>query len=231
MINCVIIDDEPLALDLLESFVAKTPSLNLIARCENALEALEIINREPVDLVFLDIEMPDITGIQLVKSLDKKPLIIFTTAYDKYAVEGFELDVVDYLLKPIPFERFVKAVNKASTLHLAKNPQAKPDETPDHIYVKADYQMVKVTIKDILYIEGLKDYIKIYLPQKTILTLLTLKGVEQMLPSKEFSRIHRSYIVPLKKIDAIRKNSLRIGEQEIPIGEKYKEEFMERLNL
>jgi two-component system LytT family response regulator len=232
MLKCLAIDDEPLALDLIASFIEKTPFLELVGRCENALEGIELLNDQQVDLIFLDIEMPDINGIQFLNSLQQKPMVIFTTAYEQYALEGFDLDVVDYLLKPIPFDRFVKASNKAKELHELRNKPAVSESQKEFLFVKADYQITKITIADIVYIEGLKDYIKIVLPDnKKILTLQSLKAIEEELKGLNFMRIHRSFIVPLHKIDSIRKNSIKIGEDALPIGEKYKEEFTQRLNI
>jgi two-component system, LytTR family, response regulator len=238
MIKCIIIDDEPLALDLLEDFIKKVPFLNLIKKFRSAFDAIDLIQKNEVDLMFLDIQMPDITGIQFMKSIKNKPMVIFTTAYEKYALEGYDLDVVDYLLKPIPFDRFLKAVNKAyEYFNLRKVQEQTPNtetlpsqnekagSTPDFIFVRADYQTVKISFNDIKYIEGLKDYIKIYLfsKDKPILTLLSLKAIEEKLPSSEFIRVHRSYIVAVNKIDSIRKNRLWISNKEIPIGDIYQD--------
>ena len=177
----------------------------------------------PIDLIFLDIQMPDINGIAFSKDLDKKTsAIVFTTAYSEYAVEGFNVDAVDYLLKPIEYDRFLKAVYKAKEyIDYLSNQELQEG----YIFVKSDYQMVKINVKDILYIEGLDDYIKIYLPQKSILTLMTLKTIIQKLSPKEFLRVHRSYIVPISKIDNISKSKIKIGEKEIPIGVSYSEAF------
>ncbi len=230
MLRCLVIDDEPLALDLMGSFVKKTPFLQLVAQCESAVAAIELIRNESIDLIFLDIEMPDINGIQFLKSLQQQPMVIFTTAYEQYAIEGFDLNVMDYLLKPIPYERFVKAANKALELHQLKTqPAAPPSKT--FIAVKSDYQIVRIKIDDILYIEGLKDYIKIITAEKNTLTLQSLKAIEEELTNHGFIRIHRSYVVPMDKIDAIRKNSIKIGKEELPVGESYKEHFMQKMGL
>lgn len=236
--RCIIIDDEPLALDLLEDDISKIPFLTLTQKFQSPFEALDTLKSGEVDLLFLDIQMPDITGLEFLKSLEKKPLVIFTTAYDQYALEGYNLDVIDYLLKPIPFERLLKAAGKAQDLFKAQNlGYTTPEEGastvgafPDYIFVKSGYDILKVTIADIQFIEGLKDYVKIYLPTQPILTLLNLKTIVEKLPPKKFVRVHRSYIVALDKINAIRKNKIIIGNKEIPIGEHYKEDFFDMIN-
>jgi len=235
MIRCLIIDDEALALDLLEDNIRKVAFLELAGRCKSGFEAMELLQKEKADLVFLDIQMPDISGIQFLKSLRQKPLVIFTTAYEKYALEGFELDVIDYLLKPFSFERFLKAVNKAQDyLGFAKKtviPEKDTlSKTPDYLFVKADYKLIKIDLKDILYIEGLKDYIKIYNGEKPVITLLSMKAIEEKLPSADFFRIHRSYIVNLRKIRFVQRHIVTIGEKEIPIGENYRESFFRIIN-
>ncbi len=233
MINCIAIDDEPLALDLIESFIKKVPFLNLLKKCRSAFEAIDLIQKNEVHLLFLDIQMPDITGIQFMKTLKNKPMVIFTTAYEQYALEGYELDVIDYLLKPIPFERFLKAANKAYEYHLLRSkPAEQPktvthqqDNSNDYLFVRADYQTIKINFADIRFIEGLKDYIKIFLTtrDKPILTLLSLKAIEEKLPSNEFMRVHRSFIVAINRINSIRKNKIFINDKEIPIGDLYQE--------
>ena len=237
MMNCIAIDDEPLALDLLEEYIKKIPYLKLLGKFNNAFAAIEFLQKEKVDLLFLDIQMPDINGIQLLKSLKQPPIVVFTTAYDKYAIDGFNLDVLDYLIKPIPFERFFKAVNKAQEYHSQKNNLSlqmdsfvnKEKLEQQFLFVKADYEMVKINFKDILYIEGLKDYIKIYTGEKPILTLQSLKAMEERLPKKNFFRVHRSYIISFDKIKSVQKSNIKIGEKEIPIGDLYKEDFFNML--
>lgn len=232
--NCIAIDDEALALELIEDNIKKVPFLHLVKTCQSAFEAIEIMNQQPVDLLFLDIQMPDINGIKFLKSVSQKPMVIFTTAYDKYAIEGYELDVIDYLLKPIPFDRFLKAVNKAYDLFYLKNysPQINPNKqfngkSPDFIFVKADYSMVKINFDDILYIEGLKDYIKIYAGGKPVLTLTSLKSIEEKLPSDKFIRVHRSFIISLSKIKSVQKSIVKIGEKEIPLGDSFRDQFLQ----
>lgn len=226
MINCIALDDEPLALDLLEDNINKIPFLNLIKKCNNSVEALDIINNDKIDLIFLDIEMPDVSGINFLKSLRNKPMIIFITAYEKYAIEGFELDVLDYLLKPVSFERFYKAASKALEYYgYINNLDINHYTTPKYIFVKADYKIIKINISDILYIEGLKDYVKIYAGCKPILTLSSLKALENKLPLKDFVRVHKSYIIAIQKIESIGKSRIKIFDKEIPISENYREHF------
>jgi DNA-binding LytR/AlgR family response regulator len=229
MIKCLAIDDEPLALDVIEKHISKIPDLELVQKCTSPLQALEIINKEEIDLIFLDIEMSEITGIQMLKSMNKKPMVILTTAYESYALEGYELDVLDYLLKPISFERFLKAVNKAQETFLLRK-GGQPKENPSYengfIFVKSEYQMIKINLRDILYIEGLKDYVKIYCGPKPILSLQNLKGIESKLPSAHFFRVHKSFIVSIPKIDSVHKGRIKVGEIEIPIGENYRDAFL-----
>jgi len=228
--RCIAIDDEPLALDLVEDFAGKVPFLDLVHKFKSPFDAIDIIQKEKIDLLFLDIQMPDINGVQFISSIDTKPMVIFTTAYEDYAVEGFNLNAIDYLVKPFSFERFFKAVNKAYEYHkLKSNPQKVIEEQKvnenKYIFVKADYSTVKINLDDILYIEGLKDYIKIYAGQKPVLTLLSLKKIEEKLPSNRFVRVHRSYIVSIDKIESIQRNRIIIGEKRIPVGDYYKENF------
>ena len=237
--NCIIVDDEPLAIDLIEQFVGKVSFLTLVGKCNNAFEALELINKSTVDLVFLDIQMPNLTGVEFVKTLSHPPMIIFTTAFSNYALDGFELSAVDYLLKPIPFDRFMKAVNKAYELfQLRKNTgkaesvfSSEPQPSEDkYIMVKSDYSVVKIALSEILYIEGLKDYLKIFTTRpRPILTLNSLKRFEDKLPSPNFIRVHRSYIVAIDKIDSIQKHRIHIGKEIIPIGDLYKENFYSKI--
>ena len=236
MIRCIVLDDEALALDLIEDNIRKVPFLELVKKCTGAFDAMEILKLEQVDLIFLDIQMPDLSGIQFLKSLKTKPLVIFTTAYEKYAIEGFELDVIDYLLKPFSFERFLKAVNKASEFLELKNKsisngtQDEIRSSHDFIFVKADYKLVKIDFTDILFIEGLKDYIKIFTGEKPIITLMSMKLIEERLPAGEFVRVHRSFIVALKKIRFIQRNFIQIGEREIPISDNYRDQLFSIIN-
>jgi DNA-binding LytR/AlgR family response regulator len=232
--KCLIIDDEPLALELLEDFVSKIPTLKLVGSCSDAVTAISILQNNTIDLIFLDIEMPDFTGIEFIKSLDIKPLFIFTTAYSHYAVEGFNLNAVDYLIKPIPFHRFLKAVNRAEEIYLLKeknNPSPiKNTDTPTFIFVKSDYENIKLNFDDIKYFEGLKDYIKIFTTShKPLLTLSNFKNIEEKLPEDLFIRVHRSYIVSLKYINSVQRNRILIDDVRIPIGQNYKDYFIKKI--
>ena len=238
MINVIIVDDEPLALDVLETYIEKIPELNLIQRCNNALEANEALNNHKIDLMFLDIQMPQLTGTEFLKTLAKPPLVIFTTAYDNYAVEGFELNAIDYLLKPISLERFMKAVNKAAEqLDLQKGGhpgEGNPEENADFIFVKADKKLVKIKYSDIVYIEGLKDYVIIRLENSRVITLQTMKSLESKLPADIFKRIHRSYIVNIDRINAVMGNMVEVTEKNqakhLPVGKNYREDLLAIVN-
>ena len=237
--KCVIIDDEPLAVELLQDFVKKVDTLELINTFNNAIDAVSFINQNNVDLVFLDIEMPHFSGIDFLNTIEKKPLVIFTTAYSDYAVEGFNLGAVDYLVKPIPFHRFLKAVVRAQQAlqpSVASQTVADNNNTPeieqDFMFVRAEYENVKLNFADILFIEGLKDYVKIYTTDnKFTLTLISLIKLENLLSSKGFARIHRSYIINIKHVKSIQKNKVLISDKRIPISESYKNTFFEKINL
>ncbi len=225
MLRCIAVDDEPLALELLEDNISKVPYLQLVAKCSNAMEAMKVLQQQPVDLIFLDIQMPGLTGLQFIQSMTEKPMIILITAYEKYALEGFNLDVTDYLVKPVSLDRFVKACNKAKELYELKNRTNKDaPPNPDYFFVNVDYSLLKVNFNDIRYIEGLKDYIKIHLKStpRAIITRMAMKAIEEELPSAKFLRIHKSYIVSLEHITAIRKNSVFIDEMELPVGENFR---------
>ncbi|MFM2326088.1 MAG: hypothetical protein RIR31_290, partial [Bacteroidota bacterium] len=215
MLRCIAIDDEPLALELLEDNISKVPYLELAATCSNAMEAIKVLQEKTVDLIFLDIQMPGLTGLQFIQSLSSRPMIILITAYEKYALEGFNLDVVDYLVKPVSIERFVKACNKAWELY---NLKIKPgevitDKPAEYIFVNVEYSLLKVVIDDIMWIEGLKDYIKIQLKSssKPVITRMTMKSVEELLPAARFIRIHKSYIAAINFITTVRKSAVMIG--------------------
>ena len=229
--NCIIVDDEPLAQNLIDDFVKKIPFLTLKVKCKSAFEATEALQNNKIDLIFLDIHMPDLSGIEFIKSTEKLPLIIFTTAYSRYAVEGFEHNAVDYLLKPISFERFVKAVNRAYEMYKLKNKAISTDDSKEYIFVKADYKSVKINFDDILYIEGLKDYIKIITKEKTVLTLMRMKDIEEKLPSDKFIRVHRSYIISLKNIESVKKSNVQIGSKDIPVSDFYRDNFLKIIDL
>jgi len=226
MLRCMAIDDEPLALELLEDNISKVPYLHLIASCSNPLEAMKILQEQSVDLIFLDIQMPGLTGLQFIRSLPQKPMFILITAYEKYALQGFDLEVVDYLVKPVPLERFIKASNKAKELHdLKTKPTSDTNAPSDYLFVNVDYSLLKVVIADIVWIEGLKDYIKIHLKNsnRPIVTRMGMKAIEDELSPLKFLRIHKSYIVSVAHITAVRKNSVFIGDMELPVGENYRD--------
>ena len=235
MIKAIIVDDEPLALDVLETYIEQLPDLELVKRCNNAFEANEALNNHEVDLMFLDIQMPQLTGIELLKSISNPPLVVFTTAYADYAVEGFELDALDYLLKPISLERFMKAVNKASAVLNAKAVgDGEYEKSDQYFFVKADKKLVKVNFDDIIYIEGLKDYVIIRMENGRVITLQTMKSLAQKLPNEIFKRIHRSYIVNVQKIKAIVGNMVEVTEKaqakHLPIGKNYRDELLQMIN-
>jgi two-component system, LytTR family, response regulator LytT len=248
ILNCIAVDDEPLALGLVSSFIEQTPFLNLAGRFSSAVEALRAIHSQKVDVVFLDIQMPDLNGIELARVLDNsksnKPRIIFTTAYNQFALEGYKVDALDYLLKPFNYEEFLHAANKAlaygelleksNTPAAAIAPAANPEERieDEYLFLKVEYQLVRIALNDILYIEGLKDYVKVWLKsaEKPILSLTSLKSLEEKLPSKKFMRVHRSFIVSLDKINSITRNALQIGKVNITVGDQYKEAFSQFLS-
>lgn len=227
MMNCIAIDDEPLALELLVDNISKVPFLKLVAACENPIQAMAVLEKESVDLVFLDIQMPGLTGLQFIQSLTHKPLFILITAYEKYALEGYALDVVDYLVKPVSLDRFIKACNKARELHELKalRQNATGEQTPGYFFVNVDYSLVKISFQDILWIESLKDYARINLKSssKPIITRMSMKQLEENLPADKFLRVHKSFIIARDQVTAVRKNSLFIGTMEIPVGENYRE--------
>lgn len=236
--NCIAIDDEPLALDLLKDYTDKIPFLKLERTFSNPIEGLSYLQENKVDMVFLDVELPYVNGIEFVKCLQSRPQVIFTTAFEKYALAGYDLEITDYLMKPIMFERFLKATNKAYNLDKLNKketqrtefPTPEKENQPDFILVKTGYSTLKVNLNDILYIEGLKDYIKIHLAGKTILTLNSLKKFQEILPESRFVRVHRSFIVPLEKIDSIQRNRIVIGKNFIPVGENYKNSFKDKIS-
>lgn len=232
-IKCLIVDDEPMARDIIRRYIEKVPALQLAGECGNAIDAMIFLHNESVDLIFLDIRMPHLTGTDFVKSLRNIPKVIFTTAYKEYALEGFELDVIDYLLKPIRFDRFLRAVSKAF-------PQKKEELTGNtsavvmhdnknssgFIYLKSDRKMIKVMLDDILYIESARDYLKVFTQSNSIVTRQTISSIEAMLSDNEFIRIHRSYIVSIKKIDSFTHETVEIGKKELPIGKFYLNSFL-----
>jgi len=236
MIRCLVVDDEPLALHILEDYISKIPFLELVKATTNPIEALTMVQEGNIDLVFLDVQMPELTGIQFLKISNGKTKVILTTAYSQYALEGYELDVVDYLLKPIAFDRFFKAAQKAQGViqPAVKQPIAEPvqqiqqqqqDFSNDFIFVKSEYKIQKVYLNQILFIEGLKDYISIFTPAERIITLQNMKKMEDTLPEKHFVRVHKSYIVALNKIDSIERSRIFIGDKIIPVGDTYRDNF------
>lgn len=242
ILNCIAVDDEPLALGLVASFIEQTPFLNMIGKFASAVEALKAIHAQKIDVVFLDIQMPDLNGIELARVLDNtktnKPRIIFTTAYNQFALEGYRVDALDYLLKPFNYEEFLQAANKALTYgELMEKVNAVPPAPvnaaieerieDEYLFLKVEYQLVRLALNDILYIEGLKDYVKVWLKssEKPVLSLMSLKSLDEKLPSKRFMRVHRSFIVSLNKINSITRNALQIGKINITVGDQYKEAF------
>jgi two-component system, LytTR family, response regulator LytT len=238
-ISCIAVDDEPLALGLVCKFIEQTPFLNLVGRYSGAVDALKALHQQKIDLIFLDIQMPDLNGIELARVLGKGadiPRVIFTTAYNQFALEGYKVDAIDYLLKPFNYEEFLRAAQKALNYHELLNRYNAPapaaaviEEHADdnYLFLKVEYQLVRIALDDILYIEGLKDYVKVHLKgvDKAVLSLTSLKALEEKLPSKRFMRVHRSFIVSLDKVTSMTKNSVQIGKMLIAVGDQYKEAF------
>lgn len=246
-LRCIAIDDEPFALEILADDIAKVPFLELVGTFSSPLEAAPLLRQESVDLLFLDIQMPTLTGTQFLRTLSQPPMVILTTAYEQYALEGYELAVVDYLLKPIPFERFIQAVNKALQLYqlrrqapareapletnsILPSDEAEPAIGPDFFFIFSEYREIKIFFHEVTYIEGLKDYVKIFTTQQArpYLSRLSLKAIESKLPPRLFCRVHRSFIVSLTKITSFQRTRLFIGQQEIPVGSNYVAGFLER---
>lgn len=233
MISTIAIDDEPLALQLVTGYIEKTPGLKLSGKFDNPLDAVEFLAREKVDLVFVDIQMPDLSGIEFTRSMVRGPRVIFTTAYEKYALEGFRLDVVDYLLKPFSYEEFFRAVQKVQNLiKLEGTALNQVEANAEFLFLKSDYKIKRINFNDILYIEGLKDYVKVYTVNdpKPILSLTSLKTLETKLPESKFMRVHRSFIVNLDKISTIERSRIVFGKAYIPVSDQYKDKFQEYLN-
>lgn len=233
MIRCLVIDDEPLAIDILKDYIFKIPLLSLVKTFENPLEALNLVAEGNIDLVFLDVQMPQLSGIQFLKIANNKCKIILTTAYTQYALDGFNLDVIDYLLKPIAFERFYKSVQKFIDTQptLATNKQNTSPEVTDFIFVKTEHKIQKIYTHHITHIEGLKDYISIYTATERIITLQNMKKMEEILAPSQFIRVHKSYIVAIQKIDSIERSRITIGDKIIPIGDTYRDMFYERIKF
>jgi two-component system LytT family response regulator len=231
--NCIAIDDEPLALNIITDFCSKVSFLNLVATTTSAVEAVKLLNKHDIGLIFLDIQMPNLSGLDFIKTLQNPPMVIFTTAYSEHALMGFELNAVDYLVKPIPFDRFFKAVSKAYELNnlrkkytsTATSYTESSAASPEYILIKVEYSTVRVDLANILYVEGLKDYVKIVTSGKNYLTKSTMKNMEEKLPEDFFVRVHKSYIVSLNKINKIENNRIIIGDKYIPVGEQFKDNF------
>ncbi|HEY0177812.1 MAG TPA: LytTR family DNA-binding domain-containing protein [Pedobacter sp.] len=243
-LKCIAVDDEPLALDIIEDYVSKVPFLELVKRTENAIEALQLVQAGGIDLVFLDIQMPDLTGIQFLKIANNKASYILTTAYSQYALESYDLNVSDYLLKPIAFDRFYKAVEKVHNQHknnaepaviaLPVIPAPAPiaaavQQVQDFIFVKTEHKIQKIELSDILYIEGLKDYISIFTKAERVITLQNMKKMEETIPQSQFIRVHKSYIIALDKIESIERSRITICGKIIPIGDTYRDEFFKKI--
>lgn len=223
MLKAIAVDDEPPALKVIESFCSNVAFIELVKTFNKPTEALAYLKRFPVDLIFLDVQMPSITGIEFYKAVEQNTMVIFTTAFSEYAVEGFNLSAIDYLLKPYTFERFLQAADKAQEFfnyqHLKENNQP-------YLFIRADYSLIKINLADILYIEGLDDYLKIHLPgKKPVVARMTMKAIMEKLPPNDFIRVHRSFIIPFSRIESVRNKMIQLGGQEIPIGTSYEEEF------
>jgi len=224
--NCIIIEDEPLALEKTKAFVEKIPSLHLAATFDNALTGLSFLNANQVDLLFLDINMDELTGLELLESANINSQVIITTAYQEYALKGYELNVTDYLLKPFTFQRFLQAVNKAQE----NIQQVGIEKDPEYIFIKTENRLEKIMLVDILFIEGMRDYRRIHTISKKIMTLQNFKELERIIPSHIACRVHKSYMVAIKRIESIERNRIKIGEQLIPISDTYKEGFYQKIN-
>lgn len=232
-INCIAIDDEPLALDIIRDYCSKVAFLNLLRTFDNAIESIEYIRSNKIDLIFLDIQMEELSGIQLLNALKHRPFVIFTTAYERYAIQGFELDVVDYMLKPISFERFIKGVNKVcERLQMdpegakPENARAKPAE-PSFFFVKTETRMERIENQDVLYVEGMGDYWRIVTKTRRIMTLMNARKLEEVLHEPQFCRVHKSFFIALDKIESIERNRIKIGDQYIPVSETYHKTFFD----
>ena len=229
-LNCLVVDDEPLALELMAGYVRQTPFLTLAGGCSSAVEALEMLKTASVDLLFLDIQMPQLNGLELSKMIDPKTRVIFTTAFEQYALEGFRVDALDYLLKPISYAEFLKAAAKAQRWFKLQSAAVSGGGAPQQIFVKSDYKMVQIALSEILYVEGVKDYIQIHTADgRRIMTLMSMKAIEESLPADRFVRVHRSFIVNMDHIQTIERNRIVFGKVYIPISDSYKDRFSELL--
>ncbi|PSL49406.1 LytTR family two component transcriptional regulator [Chitinophaga niastensis] len=231
-IKCLVVDDEPFAREIMETYIARLPYLELVAFCENAFDATDILQQHTVDLLFSDIQMPRINGVEMIRSLPNPPLVVFATAFPEYAIEGFELDVVDYLVKPFPFDRFLKAVTKAKNILHQKKEESAKQQAAAHLFVKDNFKLTKVLFDDIYYVEGMKDYVKLVTKQKNIVTYMRMKNLEAILPSDRFIRIHKSYIVQANAIKAIMGNSAElVNNESIIIAKQYKQQLNKILGI
>jgi DNA-binding LytR/AlgR family response regulator len=233
-IRCIVVDDEELARKLLENFIGRLPHLELRGSCKDPLEAMQLLQEEPVNLMFLDIQMPGLTGVEFLRTLKTKPVVIFTTAYPEYALEGYALDVIDYLLKPFSFERFVQAVNKSAEMLQLRTGSLQPSSddvtTPkDYILVKSEHKIHRIKFDDILFIESMREYVAYHTPDGRILSLNSLKNLEEELPASQFIRIHKSYIIAIDKIKALEGNLVVLEKGKLPIGANYKEGVLNRV--
>ncbi len=235
-IRCLVVDDEELARTLLENYIGRMPTLSHVASCANPMDAMVVLQDQQIDLMFLDIQMPELTGVEFLRTLPDKPVVIFTTAYAEYALEGYALDVTDYLLKPFGFERFVQAVNKAAAVLRGKSDNAAtaPGETAkpgkDFIMVKADHKLHRIKLDDILFIQGMREYVAFHTPNGRILSLNSLKSLEEVLPAAQFIRIHKSYIAAIDRIETLEGNLVHIGKEKLPVGALYRERVHECLS-
>lgn len=235
-IRCLVVDDEELARALLQNYIGRMPNLELVAACANPLEAMSVLQQQGADLLFLDIQMPELTGIEFLRTLTQKPLVIFTTAYAEYALDGYALDVMDYLLKPFSFERFVQAVNKAAAQLQNRPPASTPAleadaaaPAKDYILVKADHKVYRLKLDDILYIQSMREYVAFYTSTGRLMSLNALRTLEEELPPDRFIRIHKSYIVAIDKIDTLEGNMVHVGKEQLPIGANYREMVLKRV--
>lgn len=235
-IRCLVVDDEELARALLQNYIGRMPNLELVAACANPLEAMSVLQQQGTDLLFLDIQMPELTGIEFLRTLTQKPLVIFTTAYAEYALDGYALDVTDYLLKPFSFERFVQAVNKAAAQLQNRPPASAPVPEPDattpakdYILVKADHKVYRIKLDDILYIQSMREYVSFYTSTGRLMSLNALRTLEEELPADRFIRIHKSYIVAIDKIETLEGNMVHVGKEQLPIGANYRETVLKRV--
>ncbi len=230
--TCIIVDDEPLALEILETYLEKIPEIELLGTFSNGIEAMQFLKKQQVDLLLLDIEMPELTGIQLMKVLSDPPKVIFTTAYDQYAIKSYEFEAVDYLLKPVEFGRFLQAIEKAQKQIALENPNALSQTSPEasYFFIKTEHRIQRVEKSDILYIEGMKNYLRIVTKNNKFMTLLSFRKVQNLLSEENFMRVHKSFLVAINRIDCIERGRIIIGERRIPIGETYKNQVQQRIN-